>query len=81
MVLASGEIRVSHTSPYGSRWKPAVCDSSRRIVASPCAGTSRCLAIGSSRSSSPSSRACMTSTAVNVLVTDPIRNRLSGSNG
>ena len=74
-----GARRVSQTSPYGSRCRPAVCDSSRRTVSSPCAGTSRCRPIGSSRSSRPSSRHCMTSTAVNVLVTEPIRNRVSGA--
>ena len=37
--------------------------------------------IGSSRSSSPSSRHCMTSTAVNVFVTDPSRNWVPASSG
>ena len=37
--------------------------------------------IGSSRSSSPSSRACSTSTAVKVLVTEPIRNGVCGPSG
>ena len=75
----SGADRVSQTSPYGSRCRPEVCDSSRRTVSSPCAGTSAgARQTGSSRSSSPSSRHCITSTAVNVLVTDPIRNRVSG---
>ena len=73
-----GASSVSHTSPYGSRCRPAVCDSSRRIGqrrrarARPGARQT-----GSSRSSRPSSRHCSTSTAVNVLVTEPIRNRLS----
>src|SRR5215211_2211069 len=45
----------------------------RRIVSAPCAGTSRCASRGSSSSSLPSARSCMTATAVNVFVIDPTR--------
>ena len=78
MASRSGPRSDSQTSPTGSRCSPDRWQSIRRSVTSPCAGTVRWASSRSSRSSRPSSRACSTSAAVNVLVIDPIRYWTSG---
>ena len=69
----------SHHGPGVSEARPAVCASSWAIVAPAASPASRCLPSGSARSRRPSSRSRMTSTAINVLVSEPMRNWVSPS--
>lgn len=67
----------SHQGPGGSARRPAVCDSSCRIVRSPNAVPDTRLSSRSSRSSRPPSRSRMTCTAVKPLVIEPMRDWVS----
>ena len=76
------------SAPGGSLTRPDSCDSRRRMVTAPMApglplsdNSGIHLTAGSSRSSAPSSRSCMTAVPVMVLVMEAIRCRTAGPEG
>ncbi len=63
----------SHQEPIGSERMPELCASRLRIVRSAYATSPSHVAAGSSRASCPSRTSWSTSTAVRVLVIEPMR--------